>query len=116
MDLPGHSNAHDAGIGADERKWIAAGVPCRVIGKRNRESGKHTYACLSADRLPAFVCDAPVGSGSDPSLCSGQGLRVIQAYLGHSSPTTTAIYTHLTQPMEEKVLETVSATLESVWG
>jgi site-specific recombinase XerD len=49
-------------------------------------------------------------------LEAGVSLRVIQAYLGHNSPATTAIYAHLTQPMEEKVLETVSATLESVWG
>jgi site-specific recombinase XerD len=49
-------------------------------------------------------------------LEAGVSIRVIQAYLGHNSPVTTAIYVHLTQPMEEKVLETVSATLESVWG
>jgi integrase/recombinase XerD len=49
-------------------------------------------------------------------LEAGVSLRVIQAYLGHNSPATTAIYAHLTQPMEEKVLETVSATLELVWG
>jgi len=49
-------------------------------------------------------------------LEAGVSLRVIQAYLGHNSPATTAIYAHLTQPMEEKVLETVSATLEAVWA
>jgi integrase/recombinase XerD len=48
-------------------------------------------------------------------LEAGVGLRVIQAYLGHSSPATTAMYTHLTRPMENRVMETVSATLESVW-
>jgi site-specific recombinase XerD len=49
-------------------------------------------------------------------LEAGVSLRVIQAYLGHTSPKTTAIYTHLTQPMEEKVVETISTTLELVWG
>jgi site-specific recombinase XerD len=33
-------------------------------------------------------------------LEAGVSLRVIQAYLGHSSPRTTAIYTHLTQRVE----------------
>ena len=30
-------------------------------------------------------------------LEAGVNLRVIQLWLGHTSPTTTAIYTHLTQ-------------------
>ena len=34
-------------------------------------------------------------------LEAGVNLRLIQAYLGHSSPKTTAIYTHLTQPAED---------------
>ena len=34
-------------------------------------------------------------------LEAGVSLRVIQAYLGHSSPRTTAIYTHLTKTIEE---------------
>jgi integrase len=29
-------------------------------------------------------------------------LRLIQAYLGHSSPQTTAIYTHLTQRADDR--------------
>jgi site-specific recombinase XerD len=48
-------------------------------------------------------------------LEAGVSLRVIQAYLGHSSPTTTAMYTHLTRPMENRVMETVAAALEAVW-
>jgi integrase/recombinase XerD len=48
-------------------------------------------------------------------LEAGMDLRVIQGYLGHNSPATTAIYAHLTQPMENRVMETVSAALETVW-
>jgi integrase/recombinase XerD len=29
-------------------------------------------------------------------LAAGVNLRLIQEYLGHNTPTTTAIYTHLT--------------------
>jgi site-specific recombinase XerD len=45
-------------------------------------------------------------------LEAGVNLRVIQLWLGHRSPTTTAIYTHLTQKAQELasgVLDTLSA-------
>ena len=45
-------------------------------------------------------------------LEAGLNLRVIQLWLGHRSPTTTAIYTHLTQKAQELasgVLDTLSA-------
>jgi site-specific recombinase XerD len=34
-------------------------------------------------------------------LESGVSVRVLQLWMGHSSPTTTAIYTHLTQHAEQ---------------
>ena len=45
-------------------------------------------------------------------LEAGVNLRVIQLWLGHRSPTTTAIYTHLTHKAQELasgVLDTLSA-------
>lgn len=41
-------------------------------------------------------------------LEAGVPLRLIQQWLGHSSPKTTALYTHLTQQTEAKALETLS--------
>jgi integrase/recombinase XerD len=41
-------------------------------------------------------------------LESGVSVRVLQLSLGHASPTTTAIYTHLTQHAEQ----TAAAALE----
>lgn len=47
-------------------------------------------------------------------LDSGVNVRVLQLWMGHSSPTTTAIYTHLTQHTEQKAataLERLTAGL-----
>jgi len=40
-------------------------------------------------------------------LEAGVNLRLIQAYLGHSSPKTTAIYTHLTRKAEDLAAEAI---------
>lgn len=48
-------------------------------------------------------------------LEAGLNLRIIQAYLGHASPTTTAIYTHLTQPSEDLAIQTVNRMVAGLW-
>jgi integrase/recombinase XerD len=45
---------------------------------------------------------------------NGVSERVVQLWMGHTSPTTTAIYTHLTQPVEQraaKALDDLTAGL-----
>jgi len=47
-------------------------------------------------------------------LEAGLNLRQIQSYLGHASPESTAIYTHLTQSSETIALHTISRLVEQV--
>jgi integrase/recombinase XerD len=49
-------------------------------------------------------------------LEAGISLRVIQAYLGHTSPTTTAIYTHLTQKGNDQATLIINQVLENLWA
>ncbi|MGI0023848.1 MAG: tyrosine-type recombinase/integrase [Nitrososphaera sp.] len=49
-------------------------------------------------------------------LEAGVSLRVIQVYLGHASPTTTAIYTHLTSVTEEQISQHINRMQAHVWG
>jgi site-specific recombinase XerD len=48
-------------------------------------------------------------------LEAGVHLRIIQVYLGHASPTTTAIYTHLTQASDDRTARTINQVLAGLW-
>jgi integrase/recombinase XerD len=48
-------------------------------------------------------------------LEAGLNLRIIQTYLGHASPNTTAIYTHLTQPSEDLAIQAVNRVVAGLW-
>jgi site-specific recombinase XerD len=47
-------------------------------------------------------------------LETGVDLRLIQSYLGHRSPTTTAIYTHLTHRHKEKAAEAIDVLMHDL--
>ena len=49
-------------------------------------------------------------------LEAGVELRVIQVYLGHSSPATTAQYTQLTSKNESITVPAINQILEALWG
>jgi site-specific recombinase XerD len=48
-------------------------------------------------------------------LEAGVNLRIIQSYLGHASPATTAIYTHLTSITETQTRHTIDEMVTSLW-
>lgn len=48
-------------------------------------------------------------------LEAGLNLRIIQSYLGHASPTTTAIYTHLTSTSEGLAVEAINQLMAGLW-
>ena len=46
---------------------------------------------------------------------AGVNLRIIQSYLGHASPATTAIYTHLTSATDTQSRDTINQLVASLW-
>jgi integrase/recombinase XerD len=48
-------------------------------------------------------------------LEAGVNLRIIQCYLGHASPTTTAIYTHLTSASEMQTVQVINEMVAGLW-
>jgi len=48
-------------------------------------------------------------------LEAGVNLRIIQSYLGHASPKTTSIYTHLTSITEAQTRDTIEKIVASLW-
>ena len=70
-----------------------------------RESGMHKPATVHTLRH----------SYATHLLEAGINLRIIQSYLGHASPATTAIYTHLTSITETQSRHTIDELVTSLW-
>jgi integrase/recombinase XerD len=69
-----------------------------AFGAALRECGMHKRASVHTLRH----------SYATHLLEAGVNLRLIQEYLGHGSPTTTAVYTHLTASAHEAAAQAIA--------
>jgi site-specific recombinase XerD len=77
----------------------------RAFSAAVKESGVHKKATVHTLRH----------SYATHLLEAGVNLRIIQSYLGHASPATTSIYTHLTSTTEAQTRHTINEMVADLW-
>ena len=90
---------------AEAREPMNASGIQRAFRAALKESGIHKQATVHSLRH----------SYATHLLEAGVNLRIIQSYLGHASPATTAIYTHLTSTTDTQSRDTINQLVASLW-
>lgn len=91
-------------VGEGDQPMSASGVQ-RAFRTALKEAGIHKKATVHTLRH----------SYATHLLEAGVNLRIIQSYLGHASPSTTSIYTHLTSLTEAQTRDTIEKIVASLW-
>lgn len=88
------------------------GKPCSISGSSVRKALKRALATSGVQKkaTPHTLRH----SYATHLVEAGVSLRVIQAYLGHSSIKSTMVYTHLTKPTEDRVIETINGLMDGL--
>lgn len=85
----------------------------RLMGARSIETAFHQALVESGIQKPASVHTLR-HSWATHLLEAGVNLRIIQDWLGHRSPRTTALYTHLTPQAQAAAASTSQALVDAV--
>ncbi len=110
--------------------WASHRHPLLLFPARHRRGGAKTSKPMNPSSVQrafrAALADSGIQKPATPHtlrhsyathlLEAGVNLRIIQAYLGHSSPTSTAIYTHLTCKAEVLATEVTNQLAEELPG
>jgi integrase/recombinase XerD len=91
-------------VGDSQQPMSASGLQ-RAFRAAVQEAGIHKRATVHTLRH----------SYATHLLEAGVNLRIIQSYLGHASPKTTSIYTHLTSITEAQTRDTIEKIVTSLW-
>lgn len=98
--------------------WGTKGNPGQATGSMNVRGVQRAFqlAVQESGVQKAATVHSLRHSYATHLLEAGVNLRVIQAYLGHASPSSTAIYTHLTPTLIGQATQAIEQIVGNLWG